>query len=140
LCEYLHMSDNSLFPWLNSFFLAGLVVSSNFQLFYLLDTFLSQEKSFTDNILCLKMTEDAIEVADPEFTDTPPGSGPRHLAIDEDRELAYVLHELKSLIEIYRIEPESGKLSLFTTVDLLAESPIPHEVWDFPLQVWFRFC
>ena len=82
-----------------------------------------------------KMTENEIVVANPEFTITPPGSGPRHMTIDSDRELAYVLHELKSLIEIYRIDPESGKLDLFTTVDLLAESPIPHEVWDFPFQV-----
>jgi 6-phosphogluconolactonase (cycloisomerase 2 family) len=80
---------------------------------------------------------DEIVVAEPEFTATPPGSGPRHLAIDEARELVYVLHELKSLIEIYNINPATGELTLMSAVDLLAESPIPPEVWNHPFQVQF---
>jgi 6-phosphogluconolactonase (cycloisomerase 2 family) len=57
------------------------------------------------------------------------------MVIDDDRELAYVVHELKSLIEIYRIDPDSGRLSLFQAVDLLQGSPIPPESWNYPLQV-----
>ena len=37
-----------------------------------------------------------------EDVDTPPGSGPRHLNVDESRGLLYVLYELKSLIEVHK--------------------------------------
>ena len=77
-----------------------------------------------------------MEKAEPLFTTTPPGSGPRHMIIDGDRQLAYVLHELKSLISIYQIDPISGVLSLTAKVDLLEGSPIPSEVWDYPYQVF----
>jgi 6-phosphogluconolactonase (cycloisomerase 2 family) len=85
--------------------------------------------------IILQITNDEIVAAEPEFTSTPPGSGPRHLAIDEAREHVYVLHELKSLIEIYKINPNTGELTLMSAVDLLAESPIPPEVWNYPFQV-----
>ena len=73
-------------------------------------------------------------IADPEFTSTPPGSGPRHMVIDNERQLAYVLYELKSLIGIYQIDLITGTLTLFSEVDLLAGSPIPSDVWNNPFQ------
>ena len=82
------------------------------------------------------MTDDGVfGPAEPEFTPTPPGSGPRHMVIDEARQLAYILYELKSLIGIYQIDPTTGRLSLFAEVDLLAGSPIPIEHWNHPYQV-----
>ena len=79
------------------------------------------------------MTDDGVfGPAEPEFTPTPPGSGPRHMVIDEERQLAYILYELKSLIQIYQIDPATGTLALFSEVDLLAGSPIPSEVWNNP--------
>ena len=59
------------------------------------------------------------------------------MIMDEDRQLAYVLYELKSLINIYQIDPVSGVLSLTDKVDLLDGSPIPNELWDHPYQVGF---
>ena len=35
----------------------------------------------------------------------------------------------------FRIDPETGTLDLFQSVDLLAGSPIPPEDWHYPLQV-----
>ena len=76
-------------------------------------------------------------IAESEFTSTPPGSGPRHMAIDNERQLAYVIYELKSLIQIFQIDPITGTLTLFSEVDLLAGSPIPSEEWNDPFQVCF---
>ena len=41
--------------------------------------------------------------AEPAFTETPPGSGPRHLLVDEAKDLIYVLYELKSVLEIFQL-------------------------------------
>jgi hypothetical protein len=57
------------------------------------------------------------------------------MVIDDERQLAYILYELKSLIQIFQIDPTTGTLALFSEVDLLAGSPIPSEVWDNPYQV-----
>ena len=50
-----------------------------------------------------QVTEPGIlDEADPDFTETPPGSGPRHLLIDENKDLLYSLYQLKSLLEIFQ--------------------------------------
>jgi hypothetical protein len=36
---------------------------------------------------------------------------------------------------LYRIDPETSQLELFSSVDLLDQSPIPPEVWHYPFQV-----
>ncbi len=61
----------------------------------------------------LKVTDKGVEQADPVFTSDFPGSGPRHISIDESRQIVYVVHELKSLVLIYKIDPDSGVLVSF---------------------------
>ncbi len=47
------------------------------------------------------------------------GAGPRHVAIDASRGVAFVVHELKSIVLTFNIDPESGQLDLKGAVDLL---------------------
>ena len=48
--------------------------------------------------------EGALSKANPEYTSTPAGYGPRHMAIHEDLKIAYVIFELESYIGIYNIQ------------------------------------
>ncbi len=76
-----------------------------------------------------------MEPGNPEFTTDMPGSGPRHMAIDETRKIAYVIHELKSLVVIFSIEPHTGDLVRRGDVDILEHSPIPVQNHTWPYQV-----
>ncbi len=63
-----------------------------------------------------------MEKADPAFTATPPGYGPRHMAIHEDFGLAYVIYELQSYIGVYEIDKTTGKLTEKFMVKILEET------------------
>ena len=49
-----------------------------------------------------QVSEPGYEDANPDFTETPPGSGPRHLLIDENKDLLYALYELKSQLDVFQ--------------------------------------
>ena len=83
----------------------------------------------------MKITEKGVEPGNPEFTTDLPGSGPRHMAIDEVRKVAYVVHELKSLVLIFDIDQKSGDLIRRGAVDVLEHSPIPVQNHTWPYQV-----
>lgn len=57
----------------------------------------------------------------PPFTATPPGHGPRHMAIDAERKLAYVVFELESVVGVYEINESNGALTEKFLVDLMPE-------------------
>ena len=59
--------------------------------------------------------------ADPAFTETPPGFGPRHMAIHADQALAFVVFELESYVGVYQIDEATGALSQKFLVDLMPE-------------------
>merc|ERR1711892_176921 len=46
------------------------------------------------------------------------GAGPRHMAVSADRGLAVIVSELKSLMELFRVNPENGSLTLLQTLTL----------------------
>lgn len=58
--------------------------------------------------------------ADPAYTSTPPGFGPRHMAFHEDLNLAYVAYELQSYIGVYSIAP-TGELTEKFMVTMMPE-------------------
>jgi 6-phosphogluconolactonase len=53
---------------------------------------------------------------DPPFAKTEPGSGPRHMVFDHNETYAYVLHELKPMVSVFRRDPSNGGLELVETV------------------------
>ena len=57
--------------------------------------------------------EGALSKANPEYTSTPAGYGPRHMAIHEDLKIAYVIFELESYIGTYSIQGDQYGLALF---------------------------
>ena len=58
------------------------------------------------------------------FIDTPKGHGPRHMAIYEPLNMAYVIFELESKIANYKIDPYSGDMVFEKTVPVMDVSGI----------------
>lgn len=54
---------------------------------------------------------DVIVKGSPAFTAMPPASGPRHMAIQHNLGMAYIIFELKNLIQSYKIDQGTGALS-----------------------------
>lgn len=70
-----------------------------------------------DAVYTYKMTgPNSVEEVDPVGYKSEPGSGPRHLAIDEVNQRAYLLNELKNTIEVLSIDPTTGKLGRLAIV------------------------
>ena len=53
---------------------------------------------------------------DPPFAKTEPGSGPRHMTFDHDERYAYVMHELKPMVSVFRRDGSNGGLEQVETV------------------------
>jgi 6-phosphogluconolactonase len=53
---------------------------------------------------------------DPPAAKTEPGSGPRHMVFDHKGQYAYVLHELKPMVTVFRRDPANGNLEPVQTV------------------------
>ena len=62
------------------------------------------------------------------------------MAIDASGKVAYVIHELKSVILILNIDPVSGDLFLKGAVDVLehTEVPLVQHTWPFQVQQGHR--
>ncbi|TRY62836.1 hypothetical protein TCAL_17422 [Tigriopus californicus] len=72
----------------------------------------------SDAIYTYRMTgPDAVQEVDRVGYSSQPGSGPRHLAIDEAHERAYLLNELKNTVEVLSINTTSGGLSRLAIVN-----------------------
>ncbi|MBB3114110.1 6-phosphogluconolactonase [Paenibacillus phyllosphaerae] len=54
-------------------------------------------------------------------TDTPPGTGPRHMAFYPDGRRLYVVGELDNNVHVYRYEPGQAQLTLEQTISTLPE-------------------
>ena len=65
--------------------------------------------------------EGEVSKADPAFTATPPGYGPRHMAIDAESMRAYVVFELDAHVGIYSIDANSGALDHIGMVALMPQ-------------------
>ena len=57
------------------------------------------------------------------------------MAIDASRGVAFVVHELKSVVLTFSIGRKSGTLVLKGAVDILEHSPIPVDQHTWPFQV-----
>jgi len=53
---------------------------------------------------------------DPPAAKSEPGSGPRHMVFDHKSHYAYVLHELKPIVAVFRVDPSNGNLEHVQTV------------------------
>ena len=69
----------------------------------------------SDKIFHYVVTENSgkfsVKKADPAYTVLSPGVGPRHMATDTQRNMAYVLNELQNSISIFCINRSTGKLT-----------------------------
>jgi len=67
----------------------------------------------TDQLLVYRIAGPTVlDSADPAFTKTNPGDGPRVLAFGLDGRFAYVVNELTDSIGLYEWDPHAGRLSL----------------------------
>ena len=57
--------------------------------------------------------------ADPPFTSTKPGSGPRHMVFRPDGRFAYVVNELNSTVDTYSYDAASGGIKAIENVSTL---------------------
>lgn len=75
----------------------------------------------SDKIWHYTLTESGVRKAsDPCCTETPPGFGPRHMCVSNRK--AYVLYELKSVVEVYKIDAISGKLTRQSQLELISDT------------------
>lgn len=80
------------------------------------------------------MSEQGIVEGNPSTTHSGEGYGPRHLAVDHQREILFVLHELKAVIVSYKINVENGALEKLEEIDILEHSPVPEGEHKWPFQ------
>lgn len=64
------------------------------------------------------------------FVQTPPGTGPRHLAISPDGRFVYVLSELTAGLRTYRWNAARGELTLVDTQDIDPPGAREHSVGE----------
>lgn len=62
-----------------------------------------------------------LKPSEPASLSISPGSGPRHMAIDNERKIAFVINELNSSITSCRINLETGALTAMNTTTTLPE-------------------
>jgi 6-phosphogluconolactonase len=74
-----------------------------------------------DKIMTYRFDAEAgkLTPADPAFTATKPGAGPRHLVFRPDGKFAYVDNELDSTITTFSYDAETGRLKEIETVSTL---------------------
>lgn len=58
-------------------------------------------------------------LADPPWTQMPPGTGPRHLAFHPHRPFAYVISELQSTVTVFRYHEQRGVLEALQIISTL---------------------
>ncbi len=68
----------------------------------------------SDKIYAYKVKDNGATVGKAENFETAvaAGAGPRHLAMDEKRGRAYLINELKNVLDVYDVDGDSGKLTL----------------------------
>ncbi len=57
-----------------------------------------------------------------QSTDVEPGSGPRHLAIDDDSGMVYLINELRIAVDVFAADEDTGELTLAASVAYDIES------------------
>ena len=74
-----------------------------------------------DRIYCYRTDHETSRLTPeaPAFTQTPPGTGPRHLALSGDGHFLYALGELSNSVLTYACDPTTGALSLLQIVSTL---------------------
>lgn len=80
----------------------------------------------------LQITDNGIVEGNPSSTHSGDGYGPRHVAVDHQRDILYVIHELKTVIVSYKVNPENGGLEKLQEIDILEHSPIPESEHKWP--------
>jgi 6-phosphogluconolactonase (cycloisomerase 2 family) len=81
-----------------------------------------------------QITDQGIVEANPSSTHSGDGYGPRHLAVDHQRDMLYVIHELKPVIVSYKVNLENGGLEKLQDIDILEQSGIPESEHKWPFQ------
>ncbi len=74
-----------------------------------------------DKIMCYRVDHAALKLVahKPSWVETPPGSGPRHMAFHPDGRHAYVVTEMGNTVLAYRFDAASGQLNPLQTVSTL---------------------
>lgn len=76
-----------------------------------------------DQVVCSMLDPAAatLSPALPPFVKTPPGAGPRHLALHPDRRRLFSINELSNSVTVFDRDPDTGRLSAGPTVSTLPE-------------------
>ncbi|MEW4455070.1 lactonase family protein [Bremerella sp. JC817] len=84
-----------------------------------------------------------MELNDPPFISVKPGSGPRHLAMNELGTRVYLLNELDSTLDVYAFDPSTGASEHLQRVATLPEDFVGNnttaEVYIHPRGQWL-YC
>ena len=75
----------------------------------------------TDQVLCYHLDPAAARLtpADPPSASTPPGAGPRHLALHPDGKSLYAVNELANTVTVFDRDVDTGRLTAGPTVSTL---------------------
>ncbi len=95
----------------------------------------------TDQIWVYRLEEDLSGLKLIQKADAPPGSGPRHMAIHPDLDVAYVSDELSARVSRYELDRETGKLRYLDSMEPAEEAKgeIEHTVSDIRIHPSGRF-
>lgn len=73
----------------------------------------------TDSVHCYALDAGTAKLTHLSTAKTPPGSGPRHIAIHPDGKRLFVLNELTCTLSTFARDSETGKLDLLSTTPVL---------------------
>lgn len=80
----------------------------------------------TDEVLVFRLDAEAgkLTLSDPRSAKTPPGGGPRHLALHPNGRFAFVNNEMGNSVTAFARDPETGRLTPLQTIPTLpADTP-----------------
>ncbi|WP_346188838.1 lactonase family protein, partial [Rubritalea halochordaticola] len=73
----------------------------------------------SDKVLCYALDSTTAGLTPLPSASTPPGSGPRHIAIHPDGQRLFVLNELTCTVSTFSRDAQTGGLALLSTVNVL---------------------
>ncbi len=98
------------------------VISANNRFVYVPDLGLDQIRIYKIDPATAQLT-----TADPPHATEPAGAGPRHIAFSLNDKFAYVISELKPMIDVFSHDSDTGKLESIQTISTAPDNAGPDD-------------
>lgn len=98
------------------------VISANNERVYVPDLGLDEIRIYKIDPATAQLT-----TSDPATAHEPAGAGPRHIVFSPDDKFAYVISELKPMIDVFTHDPATGKLDSIQTISTAPENAGPDD-------------